>query len=238
MQASMQKTISEQMPPIFLGKRLSENETMAGSCEIGHKPQPSKPQLQVESASGAGPSLAVVATSVPTAAVVVHAPADKPVLSKVIPRERAPLLQDYFESNLSFRYRSSRVEAMDQYLAPFESLARETKERLTPNSNPLLGHVSAKAPSKQKPAARGFQQPPKPIRPKARLGGNLLTRAENEVEYLENAFDFLEGYLREETPEDLEELSDRSGLPLSELHLWLDNKLDIVKTLKDVRRKF
>jgi hypothetical protein len=158
---------------------------------------------------------------------------------KVFVRERNPLMLDTFENCIQFRYRKSRIEEMTHYLAPFASLENEAKTRQSLNKNPLMPRVGSAKPAndiqmnglKEKLNHTKFSE-------QHNCHENLLLRAENELEYLESAYDFLEGYLREESPEDLEELSQLSEIPLRELQLWLDNKLDLVKALKEIQKKF
>lgn len=153
-------------------------------------------------------------------------------------REIYPLLQETFDSGLEFQYRKSRIEEMSEYLSPFASLQNEQKARQGSAKNPLLPSNSKKIDSFathsgviERPVGKTV-----PLQRDAR--GNMLLRAENELEYLETAYDFLEGYLREESPEDLEELSQLSGIPISEFEFWLHHKLDLVNTLKDIQKKF
>jgi hypothetical protein len=164
-------------------------------------------------------------------------PPNPPV--KVFPRERNPLMLDTFENCLQFRYRKSRIDEMTHYLAPFVSLENEAKARHMLNKNPLIPKAGQARPANH-PQMKGLKERTNHTKHSQQkdCNGNLLLRAENELEYLESAYDFLEGYLREESPEDLEELSQLSEIPLSELQLWLDNKLDLVKALRDIQRRF
>ena len=219
----------------LLGKRenLSElqqvHEPKTIVVELGKNTQPEpKPSLLPS-------KLHHLAATPSTVSQQADEPVNKP---KAFFRETNPLLHETFDCGLEFQYRKSRIDEMSQYLAPFASLQNEQRARQAATKNPLLQTHAKKTDSfatppglKEKPVAK-----PVPLPRDAR--GNMLLRAENELEYLETAYDFLEGYLREESPEDLEELSQLSGIPISEFEFWLQHKLDLVNTLKDIQKKF
>lgn len=219
----------------FLGKRenLSElqqpHEPNTTVVELGKNIQP-EPKSNLLSSK-----LQHMAATPSTVSQQADERANKP---RAFFRENNPLLHEIFDSGLEFQYRKSRIEEMSQYLAPFASLQYEHRARQAAAKNPLLQSNSKKADSfaippgvKERPVGKTV-----PLQRDAR--GNMLLRAENELEYLETAYDFLEGYLREESPEDLEELSQLSGIPISEFEFWLHHKLDLVNTLKDIQKKF
>lgn len=215
----------------LLGKRenLSQAKQPEGSTSMAHDPGTS---IQPEQKSnGLAAKIHKLAATPSTISQPAEERTQKP---RAFAREQQPLLHEVFDSGFEFRYRKSRIEEMSQYLAPFASLKQELQARQALNKNPLLPSTV------QKPVAPGSSEhrPQKNAAPQRDRRGNLLLRAENELEYLETAYDFLEGYLREESPEDLEELSQLSGIPISEFELWLSHKVDLVNTLKDIQKKF
>lgn len=219
----------------FLGKRTTHQDINNGR-ESPAKDLALYPNQIPEPNKGLQKQITASAKLAASAALASHAAEEASKAPSVFARERNPLLQETFESCVQYRYRISRVQEMSQYLAPFVSLDRELKARNNLGKNPLIQGTFRKQDSKSSMCP----QVNSTLRQKLSQGrdtkGNLLLKVENELEYLECGFDFLEGYLKEESPEDLEELSQLSGIPISEFQFWLDNKVDLVQTLSDIQK--
>lgn len=220
----------------FLGKRTAqlgiknggESPAKALAANTNYAPEPNKGSDKTNNA------FAKLAAS---AGLVPPVTEDANKMPSVFARERNPLLLETFESCIQYRYRISRVQEMSQYLAPFVSLEKESKAKSGLGKNPLIPSGNKKQEYKALTNGTRDTAGTQKVSRAQDHKENLLLRVENELEYLECAFDFLEGYLKEESPEDLEELSQLSGISVSELQFWLDNKVDLVQTLNDIQKK-